>query len=224
MTKNIVFGDYSYPSKKEFVESCLQRLEGYSAGKRLGGAEFRFWEQLFTLHPTYKNMTTPHIKSITYGTKGGVGKQPFFLTDENGNKQYQDWMKTVEDATLSKEVELAFRNEVSSDTKSMVDFMLMINSVCAVSGKKLIVNEAHVAYGLGGTANFNQLVSMFLAVNGLQGKDIEISAGIEGVRDSVCLLSNRNLARDWVDYHGTADLTVICSEVKDDLTKRGIPT
>lgn len=211
MDKKISFGKYNYQSKKACITECKRRIKTYKVDQILLDEDFTFWKQLLTLHPKYEEQVGFGITSIRYGRNTIYNTKCLFATRENGTEESVSWMAVFKATKLSDEIEAVFEREAAHDIEIFTAMALQFGGVCPITHNKLVAGEIHHAYGFNGEGlTFRQLVSKFLAHQGVDQKDVKLiypPADNDGMVKPV--LANKSFAEAWIKYkreHGSMSL------------------
>lgn len=215
MDKPVVFGKYSFPSKKACIAECKRRIKTYKVDQVLPAEDLCFWQQLLTLHPKFEGQVGHGITSMRYGRNTTYATKCLFATRENGVEESISWMAVFKATKLSDELEGVFMREAAADIEAFTAIALQVDAYCPITSEKLVAGEIHHAYGLNGDGlTFRQLVSKFLADQGINQKDVKLiypPADKDG--QVMPVLADKSFIEDWVKYkreHGS--MTLISSE------------
>lgn len=214
MDKEVVFGQYSYPTKKACIRECKRRIRGYQAGQILEAEDFTFWKGLLSLHPKYEDQIGYGIVSIRYGRNSLYGTKCLFATRENGKEQAVKWMRVFTATKLNDEILDVFERSAARDIEAFTIIALQFGGLCPITHQKLVAGEIDCAYGFNGDGmTFRQLVTKFLADEGIKQEDVKLlypPAGKDGISKPV--FANKDFAERWVAYrHTYGSMTLISS-------------
>lgn len=211
MNKPICFGKYTYASKKACITECKRRIKTYKVDQVLPSEDLQFWQQLLTLHPKFEAQVGHGITSMRYGRNTVYGTKCLFATRENGIEESVSWMAIFKATKLSDELEGVFMREAAADIEAFTAIALQVGAYCPITNEKLVAGEIHHAYGLNGEGlTFRQLVSKFLADQGVDQKDVKLIYPPAAKDGRVMpVLADKSFIEDWVKYkreHGSMTL------------------
>lgn len=202
MDKPVFFGKYNYPSKKACISECKRRIKTYKVDQVLQAEDLVFWKELLTLHPKFEPQVGHGIVSMRYGRNDIYSTKCLFATRENGREESVSWMAVFKATKLSDELEAVFEREAARDIEAFTIMALEFGGRCPITNEKLVAGEIHHAYGFNGEGmTFRQLVSSFLANEGINQDDVKLiypPANKDGV--SLPVLASKEFAERWSCY------------------------
>ena len=202
MDKKVEFGKYAFASKKACIAECKRRIKSYEVEQILEGEELMFWKELLTLHPKFEDQIGYQVTSIRYGCNNIYGTKCLFATRENGREESVSWMAVFKATKLSDELEAVFEREAARDIEAFTIMALEFGGRCPITNEKLVAGEIDHAYGFNGEGmTFRQLVSSFLANEGINQDDVKLiypPANKDGI--SLPVLASKEFAERWSCY------------------------
>lgn len=214
MDKKIVFGQYSYATKEDCISECKRRIKTYQEQQQIVAEDLIFWKSLLSLHPKYEDQVGYGITSMRYGRQNLYSKKCLFATRENGREEAVNWMFVFTADRLKDEILEVFERSAARDIEFFTAMALQFGGMCPITHQKLVAGEIYHAYGFNGDGmTFRQLVTSFLADEGIKQQDVKLlypPAGKDGISKPV--FANKDFAERWVSYrHKYGSMTLISS-------------
>jgi hypothetical protein len=196
VAKAITFGDFQYRSRKDAIDEARRRISQYDQGEKLRVEDEFFFASLFTLHPEYWEKKGPGIDYVTVERDFRNNR---YLRIHRVDDSTVDisWRTCVSSPSRKKIVSDACRRTAKALVKDFKSAQVSAGAKCPILGVPLSFGNSRVSYT---SPTFNELLSDFLASNGIGYEDVELDDPDVGDDDMRGVLRDGRLAEKWISY------------------------
>lgn len=210
MAKSVVFGDYSFKTKKSVIDYVQSVIGKYSFKECMNEEDVEFFLSLFTLHDEYKEKLGVGVSKLRVD-RDFHGNRCICILRIDGSEEGISWRHCINPLSVRSNVSNAFRRAVKETVISFRDNALFRGeNICEYLNVTLDKSNSNVSYR---GVSFESLLDDFLFENNIDYCSIDLLDPPASDHDQRAILSDPNLTEEWRNYHSKYAELVLVSKM-----------